>query len=148
MKTDVWGKHMWYSIHFIALAFPENPTNEDKRNYQYFFENLHTVLPCYKCSVNYIKHLKQIPIHIDILQNAERLFRWTVDIHNLVNAELGKRLWTHDEAFKFYNNFDTEATSMHNRLKSTVSLIVGLILVIVVCGLSFVFKDSGKNKKS
>ena len=97
-----WGKHMWYSIHFIALAFPENPTNEDKRNYQYFFENLHTVLPCPHCSANYIKHLTQMPIHVDILENAEGLFRWTVDMHNLVNAELGKRLWTHEEAFKFY----------------------------------------------
>ena len=106
MKPDIWGKHFWYTIHFIALDFPEKPNNEDKRDFQTFFENLHKVIPCYKCSINYVKHLKDRPLENNDLENNETLFRWTVDIHNIVNKNLKKRQMSYDDAWKLYENFN------------------------------------------
>ena len=54
MDPNIWGKHMWASIHFIALGYPHNPSETDKNNYTAFFENLHNVLPCNTCG----NHLK------------------------------------------------------------------------------------------
>ena len=105
MKPDIWGKHFWYTIHFIALDYPENPNNEDKRDFQMFFENLHKVIPCYKCSINYVKHLKERPLENRDLENNEKLFRWTVDIHNIVNKNLNKKQMSYEDAWKVYQNF-------------------------------------------
>ena len=57
MKPDVWGKFMWYTLHFIALDYSSKPSNTEKIEYREFFEKLHSVIPCYKCGINYIKHL-------------------------------------------------------------------------------------------
>lgn len=130
MRTDVWGKHLWYSIHLIALSYPEDPTNEEKRHYQSFFENLHQVLPCYKCSINYLKHLNQIPITSGALENTESLFRWTIDMHNLVNSELSKRQWTYDEATEYYQNFERHSKCNARFGKNKVTFTVGVALIV------------------
>ena len=44
-------------LHFIALAYPEKPSEEQKKNYKIFFDSLKNVLPCILCSNNYKKHL-------------------------------------------------------------------------------------------
>ena len=105
MKPNVWGKHIWYMIHSIAMDYPEQPTSEDKRDFQVFFENLHTVIPCYKCSVNYIKHLHELPINSEALKSNEALFKWTVDLHNIVNRDLGKQVWSYRKARARYIEF-------------------------------------------
>jgi len=86
---DVWGPNVWKSIHYIALGYPKTPTYEDKMNYKNFFLSVGPVLPCMKCSMNFKKHLDELPID-GYLENTDRLFAWTVKLHNLVNKENGK----------------------------------------------------------
>ncbi len=138
MKPDIWGKHMWYTIHFIALAYPEQPTSEDKRHFQIFFENLHTVIPCYKCSVNYVKHLNELPLDSTALKSNKGLFEWTVDLHNVVNRDLGKRAWSYEKAWSYYTNFSHSNSNScrFNRIANwtlaTLVLLLFIILVIVL----------------
>lgn len=101
MMPDTWGKHLWFSIHFIALDYPENPSSMVMAEYKSFFENLWKVIPCYKCSVNYKRHLSELPIS-DYLDSRESLFAWTVELHNIVNKETGKPVMRLDEARKKY----------------------------------------------
>ena len=42
IDKNVWGSHLWYSMHFIALGYPNNPSNADKNNYKNFYENSDT----------------------------------------------------------------------------------------------------------
>lgn len=135
MRTEVWGKHLWYSIHLIALSYPADPTNEEKRYYQSFFENLHQVLPCYKCSINYLKHLNQIPVTSSVLENTDTLFRWTIDMHNLVNSDLSKRQWNYDEASRFYRNFEMRSNSGENTGNNKASVARAVLFVLVVAAL-------------
>lgn len=110
MSSGIWGKHLWISIHFIALSYPSEPTKEDIQNYRDFFENLKTVIPCPKCREKYTGHLQIRPLTEDVLSNQMSLFDWTVDIHNLTNETLHKETWSHDEAIEFYSrykNFET-----------------------------------------
>jgi hypothetical protein len=136
MKPEIWGRHMWYSIHFISLSYPDIPSTDDVRYYKSFFENLHQVIPCYKCSVNYVKHLNERPLELSDLKNSITLFKWTVDIHNIVNRELKKKQMSHDDALIFYNNpknfggkLDTDNVN--------VKIIIAL-LVIIACLLFFI----------
>jgi hypothetical protein len=93
----IWGKEGWHFIHFVALAYPEYPTEEDKINYSKFFESLKDVLPCPTCSYNYEKKIKE---HPPALENKKSLFRWTVDVHNSVNKENGKEIVSYEDAEK------------------------------------------------
>jgi len=45
---------------------------------------------------------------IDNNINKERIFNWTIDLHNTVNKMNHKRIWSYDEANNYYqkNNFN------------------------------------------
>lgn len=103
MQPYIWGKYMWASIHFISLGYPLSPSDEDKRQYKKFFEDLHQVLPCSLCASNYVDHLIHLPLTNEVLQNRNNLFRWTVDMHNLVNHTLKKRSMSYEDAYQLYS---------------------------------------------
>lgn len=101
MIPEIWGKHMWFSIHFIALDYPETPSVEDMSTYKFFYENLYKVLPCYRCAENYKRHLKELPID-NALSSRDALFAWTVEFHNLVNKLTHKPLMSLEQALAKY----------------------------------------------
>lgn len=104
MTPELWGRYMWFSIHFIALEYPENPTPQQKADYRKFFLDLWKVLPCYTCSQNYKKHLGIYPLTDEHLQSKETLFAWTVSLHNIVNKENGKSQMSVYDAKKMYSS--------------------------------------------
>jgi hypothetical protein len=96
-----WYHCTWSTIHYLALGYPELPSPDDKSNYKAFFLALGPVLPCKKCSVNYQRHLQEIPID-PYLANTTTLFEWTVKLHNIVNRENNKPEWTVEQARRHY----------------------------------------------
>ena len=37
LSKEIWGPHLWYSMHFIALGFPNEASSIDKKNYKNFY---------------------------------------------------------------------------------------------------------------
>lgn len=101
MQPNVWGPHLWKSIHYIALGYPNNADDEVRTAYKSFYENLWKVIPCLKCSLNYKRHLDEVPPIDDFLRSRD-LFAWTVMLHNIVNAELGKPPMPLEQAREMY----------------------------------------------
>jgi hypothetical protein len=95
-SPEIWGRQGWHFIQMVALAYPENPTQEDKEEYSKFFESLKHVLPCPFCSMEYANNWEQHPINLD---SRDKLFHWTVDMHNEVNKKNNKRVLNYDEAY-------------------------------------------------
>ena len=60
------------------------------------------------------------------MNNSQSLFRWTVDIHNEVNKDLNKKIYSYEEAFKLYN----ETTIDYNDLLFKI----GFVLLILFVG--------------
>jgi hypothetical protein len=89
MEPKIWGRYLWTSIHTIALGYPDEPSEQDKKDYKEFFTNLWKVIPCQRCAENYKKHLVEIPLD-GFLSSNDDLFKWTVDLHNIVNKHLRK----------------------------------------------------------
>lgn len=90
-SPNLWGKHGWIFFNHIALSFPENPTDEEKRAYKNFFTEVQHILPCQSCSQNYKQHLSELPIE-DYLKDKDTLFSWTIKMQNKVNKILNKPL--------------------------------------------------------
>jgi hypothetical protein len=151
MEPKVWGKYLWTSIHIIALGYPDNPTPDDKQSYKQFYVNLWKVIPCFKCAQNYQRHLDELPIDDGSLTNNMSLFKWTVDMHNIVNKELGKRQWTQDEALDKFKRIargeDEKFVSVDAKWDKliwwvTVTLVTLLVLVIFVFVFRYLFSGS------
>jgi hypothetical protein len=101
MDPTVWGPKLWFVIHTFALNYSDNPTYEDKRVMEEFFNNLKYSIPCNKCKVHYRQRLERDPI-INYLDNKQSLFKYTIDLHNQVNKSLGKKIYSYDEVVKIY----------------------------------------------
>ena len=91
MDPSVWGPKLWFVIHTLALNFPDNPSYEDKRHYEDFFNNLTFMIPCDKCRIHYTERIRKNPV-INHLENSDMLFRYTIHLHNDVNKSLHKPL--------------------------------------------------------
>jgi hypothetical protein len=101
-----WQGLTWFMFHTMTLNY--NPEYRDE--YITFFDTLRTIIPCRMCRDNYKNKLDNPLLSIDANLNPERIFNWTVDLHNNVNKSTGKRLWSYDEARNYYNtnNFNNK----------------------------------------
>jgi hypothetical protein len=97
LSPKLWGNSGWKFIHYVACAYPENPTHKDKIDYYIFFNSLENVLPCPFCAENYKKKVEK---NLPNLNSRKELFEWTVDIHNSVNREHGKPELSYEDAIK------------------------------------------------
>ena len=103
MNQNIWGPHLWFSLHSISFNYPLKPSIEDKNNYKNFFLSLQEVIPCSVCKKNYKRHLNEHPIQ-NYLDNKKSLVYWVIDMHNMVNGEIGKKILSYDTVIKKYED--------------------------------------------
>jgi len=101
MPPEVWGPIFWHTIHIAAMGYPEKPTYSQKKAAKEFFESLIFLLPCDKCRKHYTQHLAIKPV-TQYLDRRQDLFKWTVDLHNEVNASLQKPRLSESEVIEYY----------------------------------------------
>jgi hypothetical protein len=101
LPPAVWGPLFWHTLHIVALGYPKEPTYAQKRAAKEFYESLGILIPCPVCREHYQTHLQKIPItpHLD---RREDLFKWTVQLHNEVNALLGKSRMLESDVIYYY----------------------------------------------
>ena len=135
MDPIVWGPKLWFFMHTISFNYPENPNQEDKRNYYDFFHNLKNIIPCSVCKNHYAQHLQNNPI-TPSLDTKQNLVQWVIDLHNEVNKTLGKKIYQYDEVINLYKkeystNYKESKKNNYLLRYWHVSLYVILILVCV-----------------
>jgi hypothetical protein len=130
VSPNIWGPHAWKFIHYIILGYPNNPTNTDKENYKNFFNNLHLILPCNSCSINYKNHLIKLPLTNDILNDKNEFIKWGIDLHNIVNVMTNKKIISNDEALKLFQN-DFNNNQNNNTNHGNHIMIIILICIII-----------------
>jgi FAD-linked sulfhydryl oxidase len=108
ISPNYWGRQGWHFIHYVALNYPIKPTNEDKENYMKFLESLEHILPCPSCAYHFKVNMDKHPPN---LNDKMSFFNWTVDMHNFVNKDNGKKVIKYDEAL-------SEVTKNPNYLKN------------------------------
>lgn len=96
-----WGPVYWSMIHNTALNYPDRPTDAEKARFKAFFEHLEHVIPCPICRQHYAQNLQMHPI-VEGLRSRMDLFVWSVELHNAVNEQLGKRKHTIKQALALW----------------------------------------------
>ncbi|ADO67478.1 putative Erv-family thiol oxidoreductase [Cafeteria roenbergensis virus] len=136
VDPDIWGKHGWKFIHYVAQGYYDNPSLEQQNIYKHFFLNLGKILPCYKCSINYQNHLKINPLTEQILSNKNNLENWVVSIHNQVNKMKHKTYISNEQAKILqqpddcvdYNKINVPPSKLNNDKQLHLNNINGLTL--------------------
>ena len=101
-----WQRITWHLFHTISL----NYNDKYKEEYIIFFDTLKTIIPCGTCRNHYIENTSKDDMEIDKNINSDRIFNWTIDLHNSVNKMNRKRIWNHGESRKYYeqHNFNNK----------------------------------------
>jgi len=135
MNQNIWGPHMWFTLHTVSFNYPLYPTNEDKQNYRNFINSLKYIIPCSICRKNFKRNLKQIPPQ---LNSRQEFVYWLIDIHNEVNSLTGKKIMDRNKVIKLYEkklNKKIELESITPKPKDNNNifkiLILGLTLLII-----------------
>jgi hypothetical protein len=101
IPPQTWGPFFWHTMHLVALGYSNQPSYAEKKAAKEFYESLVHLIPCPTCKLHYADNLKVLPISPS-LDNRRDLFKWTVDMHNMVNKQLGKPEYTESDAIAFY----------------------------------------------
>jgi hypothetical protein len=102
MDPNKWGPHLWFFLHTISFNYPENPSFKNKVDYNDHYNSLKNILPCELCRVHYIQYLEQ---HPPDLSSRNALVKWTIDLHNKVNNQIGKPIYSYEKAITLYKNY-------------------------------------------
>lgn len=94
---------MWAMIHLICLHAPEKIDSNVRNTYYMFFSMMPYVLPCDKCREHWIEHVRSFPID-QALDTREDLFKWSVNMHNIVNKSLGKQEVPYKKALEHWTD--------------------------------------------
>ena len=88
-----------------ALSFPDIPAPSDQERVTQFYANFGKGLPCTLCREHYAAGIAQSPPDVS---SRQRLVLWTIDVHNRVNASLGKpKMDTRSALQHWSNHFNT-----------------------------------------
>lgn len=113
------GPYFWGAFHLACLAAI------DKEALKTFIETYQMVLPCFGCRLHFSQLLAEKPIP-DVDQ-----FRWSVDIHNIVNERLGKPTVTYEDALKHWLS-GCELEAPEPLFDSTTVILLVLLVVLVI----------------
>lgn len=131
MDKNIWGPYMWNTMHFVALGYPKEATDIDKKNYKSFYYNLVNIIPCQECSTHLSQNFKSMPID-NYLNSREKLFEWTILLHNSVNKMLGKEEWSLNKANKYYKNTSFNITEQIKCFNKSYILIIILLIFLIL----------------
>jgi hypothetical protein len=113
MQTRVWGPAGWIFLHCIAQNYPQDPTPEQKKYYQYFFTFAGKVLPCRYCRESYEQFIKEPDTCLDehAMRNRKTFTKWLYLVHNKINKKLGiKDCISFAQVTEKYESFRSKCT--------------------------------------
>lgn len=82
-----WGPHFWMTLHIACIGC------QDYKALAEFVEGYVYVIPCLSCR----EHFEQVLIDNPVPEAGD-FFKWSVDVHNIVNRRLGKSEFSYEAA--------------------------------------------------
>ena len=131
-----WGPKTWFFLESAAIAYPTNPTNEEKISAKNLILSLKDLLPCLNCRLNYASYLDEQTKGNDldyldkIVENRETFITFIVNVHNDVRVRNGQEGRSIEDVFDYYQkqytkkpektfeNFDNKIRSKEDIINS------------------------------
>ena len=108
---SLWGRPLWFSLHYGAYHYPANPDNRMIDMNVGFIRGLPIMIPCDMCknhAYDYISNFTDAQLR-SISSDKEKLFTWYWEFHNSVNERTGKPTITLQDAIRLYETSPSDA---------------------------------------
>ena len=125
MGPAIWGPLFWKTMHIVSLGYSPTPTPEEQAGAIAFYESLTTAIPCPICKQHYEHFLEEIPVR-NAVQSRDALIEWVFEIHNKVNVELGKPVFTWEQYIASIQALAAQTPASQSRMGWTMTLAAGL----------------------
>ena len=136
--AQVWGPHAWITMHAMSAAYPNKPTEEQRRAGFNLISSITELLPCDRCK----KHFRQVCKDFGftspsskVLSSKYDFFGFLVEAHNIVNFRLGKPIMSHSWARERYEKMITPMTesafSNYISLSLSGAILLACTLVLI-----------------
>lgn len=89
LNPRIWGPRVWYSLHAIAEGAPSSPSPSEKRSLDALLDALPDIIPCGACR-GHLREKYELGLRPSA-SSREELRRGLWELHNAVNADLGKK---------------------------------------------------------
>jgi len=128
MSPSVWGPIFWNAMHIVTLGYSDSPSKDEQEAVASYFESLAFVIPCPICRTHYSEFLRQMPVRA-VNHSRTTLVYWLFQLHNRVNAQLGKRKISWDE---FVNAMRALSRSGGTgSAANTVAIAMGVVGIVI-----------------
>ena len=141
-----WGSNGWSFMHYVALGYPNKPTNEDKTTYYNFFSSIGKVIPCKVCQVHYADFEKLHSLE-EALESKTKLTNWVYNAHNNVNRLLNKSSFTPSQFLETYIQ-PLEARRKSTEISSGRIIGGGLLFISCIAIIGFSSSYLAKKKEN
>lgn len=114
-----WGPHFWTTLHIACLACA------DYKSLVVFVEGFKAIIPCLSCRLHFAQVLEENPV-----PEAGDYFKWSVDVHNIVNVRLGKPEFSYEDALA--NLVQNEEPPVKPKFDLKILIIIVLVIIISI----------------
>lgn len=129
LDPTVWGPHMWFFLHTIAMTYPLRPNSVTKKKYYEFIQNIPLFIPIEHMAGEFTKLLDEFPVQ-PYLDKRETLIKWVWFIHNKINKKLEKPQITLKEFYvKYYEEYKPKNVKLMEYYKLKSKIIYSFILL-------------------
>ncbi len=101
VHSKVWGQYLWRLLHTITYTYDPKMPQELIGKYIRFFHVLKDFIPCPICRNHYTERCNKNPPERN-MKTTDELVSWLNNLHNEVNAGLGKPLIAKRQADMYY----------------------------------------------
>ena len=121
ITPDIWGPNLWGTLHLLCLAGTITPN---------FVQEYATVIPCPMCAGHFAEVLKENPLPDS--NDPLVLFRWSVHVHNVVNARLGKPILNPEQAMERWTTIKAKDPNPQFDFKILIIILLAIALVFML----------------
>jgi hypothetical protein len=111
-----WGPHFWMTLHIACLGC------QDYKALTEFVEGYMYIIPCLSCR----QHFEEVLVENPVPETGD-FFKWSVDVHNIVNKRLGKPEFSYENALA---NIVTSEARVNSQFDFKIVLIIVLVMAI------------------
>ena len=123
LTPAVWGPKTWFFLESMAMAYSDNPTDDEKLSAKNLIMSLKDLLPCWSCRNNYNNYITdyfKVASIDDVVSTRSKLVTFINDVHNDVRVRNKQNSRTIEEVFKYYNQ-EYMAYSVKNTVQENFS---------------------------
>jgi len=140
LQPEYFGPYIWATIHLICLGAPSKLDEYQKQAFRIFFYQLPFIIPCGSCGKHLQENLKDNSIENALNKGNDALFKWSVNLHNIVNKQLNKQEISYEDAYDHWKKISegkeekviTKEQKNPNILFIICSLIIGILFGAIV----------------